>query len=121
MTTVFYDTKCRLCSAIVNHIVTNKVHNKSIEFLDLEVFKSKNYTNSVSIDPASIDSILYTEGKTMSIYSDAVIKLLIDFGGIYKFLGCLLKTIPKRYHDYLYKIIAKNRYRIFGNANCQTN
>jgi predicted DCC family thiol-disulfide oxidoreductase YuxK len=108
-----------LCSAIVSHII-NQAYKKGIVFLDLEEFRYKNYTNSPSIDPASIDSILYTEGKTMSIYSDAVIRLLINLEGIYKFFGYLLKTIPKRYRDDLYKIIAKNRYRIFGNTNCHT-
>jgi len=89
-------------------------------FLDLEEFRSSNHTNSPLIDPAHTDSILYIEGITMSIYSDAVIRLLIYLGGIYKFFGYLLKTIPKRFRDGLYKIIARNRYRIFGNANCQT-
>ena len=117
---VYYDIKCCLCSAIVKNI-SNKAHKKGIVFLDLDKYRSNNYTNSPSNDLASIDSILYTEGKTISIYSDAVSRLLIYLGGIYKFFGCLLKTIPKRYRDGLYKIIAKNRYRIFGEVNCQTN
>jgi len=119
LVTVFYDTRCCLCSAIVKHL-TIKAQNKGIKFLDLEEFKTNNYTNSASIDHTSIDSILFTEAKTISIYSEAVVRLLICLGGIYKIFGCLLNTIPKRSRDGLYKIIAKNRYRIFGIANCKS-
>ncbi len=119
MITVFYDTKCSLCSAIVGHI-HEKAHKKGAKFLDIEEFMPNNFTNSPSIDHASTDSILFTDAKTISIYSDAVIRLLIFLGGIYKFLGYLLKTIPKRFRDGLYKTIAKNRYGIFGKSNCQS-
>lgn len=46
--------------------------------------------------------------------AEAVIQILIKLGGIYKFMGIVLKVFPLVILNMLYEFIARNRYRIFG-------
>jgi predicted DCC family thiol-disulfide oxidoreductase YuxK len=66
------------------------------------------------------DSVILVHKGNKYHYSTAVIKSLILIGGIYK-LAALLFIFPKSLRDFVYKIIAKNRYKWFGRHNtCPT-
>jgi predicted DCC family thiol-disulfide oxidoreductase YuxK len=45
--------------------------------------------------------------------SDAILFLLKELGGIWK-LAALGKTLPLTMRDGIYKLVARNRYRVFG-------
>ena len=45
--------------------------------------------------------------------SDAIIYVLSELGGVWKLMG-LAKIFPKALRDGLYKMVARNRYRVFG-------
>jgi predicted DCC family thiol-disulfide oxidoreductase YuxK len=60
------------------------------------------------------DSIAFQEDKTIWRGPEAIIKILIHMDGGYKILGKAFKFIPKFLIRYGYKIVANNRYKIFG-------
>jgi predicted DCC family thiol-disulfide oxidoreductase YuxK len=70
----------------------------------VELRKSKNISE---------DSVVYFSGNRYFQKSDAILGLLNDLGGGWRFFG-VLRLIPRRWRDYIYDIIARNRYRIFG-------
>ena len=66
------------------------------------------------------DSVILVHKGNKYHYSTAVIKSLILIGGIYK-LAALLFIFPKSLRDFVYKMIARNRYKWFGRHNtCPT-
>jgi len=66
------------------------------------------------------DSVILVHKGNKYHYSTAVIKSLVLIGGIYK-LAALLFIFPKSLRDFVYKMIARNRYKWFGRHNtCPT-
>ena len=108
-TILYYDGLCVLCNKSMRFIIDRDRKNQfKIGFLDEQ--KNKNKQDSV---------VLVHKGIKYN-YSNAVIKSLILIGGIYK-LAALLFIFPKSLRDFVYKIIAKNRYKWFGKHNrCPT-
>jgi predicted DCC family thiol-disulfide oxidoreductase YuxK len=45
--------------------------------------------------------------------SDAVLYMLDQLGGVWKLAG-VGRVLPKALRDAVYKIVARNRYRVFG-------
>jgi len=59
------------------------------------------------------DSIFYIRDSEAFVYSQAVLEIMKDLGGLYKVLY-ILKVFPKSLGDFFYKLIAKHRYKLFG-------
>ena len=59
------------------------------------------------------DYVIFQDGDHLYIKSDAVLKILKEIGGFWK-LFYLLIIIPKSFRDWVYELIARNRYQIFG-------
>jgi len=108
-TILYYDGLCVLCNKSMRFIINRDRKNQfKIGFLD--AFQNEDKQDSV---------ILVHKGNKYH-YSTAVIKSLTLIGGIYK-LAALLFIFPKSLRDFVYKIIAKNRYKWFGRHNsCPT-
>lgn len=108
---LYFDGVCNLCNALVRFII-KRDHRLKIKFSPLQsveadkVMKSKNFSD---------DSVVYYTGNQYYIKSSAILKLLGDLGGVWRIFS-ILKIIPVRIRDYIYDMIAKNRYRIFGRS-----
>ena len=108
-TILYYDGVCVLCNKSIRFIINRDRKNQfKIGFLN-SLKKQDKY-----------DSVVLVHKGIKYQYSTAVIKSLILLGGIYK-LAALLFIFPKSLRDFVYKIIAKNRYKWFGKHNiCPT-
>ena len=108
-TILYYDGLCVLCNKSMRFIINRDRKNQfKIGFLD----ELKNQDKQ--------DSVVLVHKGIKYNYSNAVIKSLILIGGVYK-LAALLFIFPKSLRDFVYKIIAKNRYKWFGRHNtCPT-
>ena len=108
-TILYYDGLCVLCNKSMRFIINRDRKNQfKIGFLD----ELKNQDKQ--------DSVVLVHKGIKYNYSNAVIKSLMLIGGIYK-LAALLLIFPKSLRDFVYKIIAKNRYKWFGKHNtCPT-
>ena len=65
------------------------------------------------LDPADPISILVIDGSNVRKDSDAVLSIYEGLGYPWR-LAWLLRIIPAFVRDPLYRLIARNRYRIFG-------
>jgi len=65
------------------------------------------------IDPEEPESFLIIEGGNVLRSSDAIITLGRYIGGFHRIAG-VGKILPRPIRDWLYSLIAKNRYKIFG-------
>ena len=108
-TILYYDGLCVLCNKSMRFII-NRDRKNQIKIGFLDELKNQDKQDSV---------VLVHKGIKYN-YSNAVIKSLLLIGGIYK-LAALLFIFPKSLRDFVYKIIAKNRYKWFGKHNtCPT-
>lgn len=109
---IFYDGHCNLCNGFVNAII--KLDKKSIFlFAPLNGNHAKNLLKKNNIKNITVDSVVLFNNNSISYKSKAVIEILISLGGIYRFL-VITKIIPRAILDWLYNIVAKNRYSWFG-------
>lgn len=108
-TILYYDGLCVLCNKSMRFIINRDRKNQfKIGFLD----ELKNQDKH--------DSVVLVHKGVKYHYSTAVIKSLIIIGGVYK-LAALLFIFPKSLRDFVYKMIARNRYKWFGRHNtCPT-
>jgi predicted DCC family thiol-disulfide oxidoreductase YuxK len=109
---IFFDGVCGLCDRFITFMVD--ADRKNILMFATqqgEAFQSEEMKKLVK--PEMGDSIFYLKGDKIFIKSTAVLTALGDLGGVWK-LVLFLKIIPSPIRDYVYDIIAKNRYKIFG-------
>lgn len=107
---VFFDGVCNLCQGSVRYLIK---HDKKgvLKFASLQGNYAKNFVIETEIQ--SMQSILFFDGKMLYKKSTAVLKLSRFLGGRHQVL-LLGYILPRFVRDWLYNIVAKNRYRWFG-------
>ena len=104
---IIFDGVCGLC-------------NKSVDILiEIDTEKIFTYTSlqgefvkTLDIEP-DIDSILFYQDGTVYYKSTAILKIFQALGGVWVFMT-VFYLIPRSIRDFIYDIIAKYRYKIFG-------
>ena len=75
--------------------------------------KAKNEQKLKYLDKVLQASFLLLENDVVYTDSDAVIRVLASFGGVWR-LANVLRVIPVCIRDRAYAFLARNRYRWFG-------
>lgn len=109
---VLFDAECVLCSAnahfILSHDKRGRFHLASMQgSVGSELFRKH------GLDPAEPATILVIEGSRVRQDSDAVLSIYEGLGFPWR-LTSLLRIVPAALRDAAYRLIARNRYRLFG-------
>jgi predicted DCC family thiol-disulfide oxidoreductase YuxK len=116
MIRVFYDKQCGFCSGAISKLRKHK-NLKTVDFQDYS-----RLNQYLSIDQVSqiqgVDSIVVIDKMEVTVYSDAIIKLLRIAGSVYKPVTYCMLLIPHSARDNIYRFIARHRYVIFGKRIC---
>ena len=107
---IFFDGYCGLCNGFVDFVMSIDKEEK-FKFSPLQSdFAQKNLPPEMT---ANLDSVVFLQqGKTYR-KSKAVIRILEDMGGIWKF-ATIGKVMPEKLLNSAYDLVAKNRYKLFG-------
>jgi predicted DCC family thiol-disulfide oxidoreductase YuxK len=109
---IFFDGICNLCNGFVRFIIK---HDKYAKFrfaaLQSDFAKQELLTKVISVEELS-SVILLTE-KGVFTKSTAALKIASQLNGFWK-TAYIFIIIPKFIRDFVYDIIAKNRYKWFG-------
>ena len=101
---IYIDGVCNLCNGFVRFV--HKNNNNKLYFSTLQSSKEfKNY---------NLESIVFFANQKVYKGSKAVQEILTKMNKPYSFLGYLLRLIPDVFSDLVYKIVANNRYKLFG-------
>lgn len=70
------------------------------------------------VDPHDLDTVYVVRNhgqadETLLARSDAILYMLKQLGGVWKLTG-VGRLLPKMFRDLVYKMVARNRYRVFG-------
>jgi predicted DCC family thiol-disulfide oxidoreductase YuxK len=106
---LYFDGVCNLCNGLVRFII-KKDRKRRIKFSPLQSSAAIELRKTGIFSP---ESVVYFSGNRYFQKSDAILGLLDDLGGGWK-LFSVLRLIPRRLRDFIYDVIARNRYRIFG-------
>lgn len=109
---VLFDAECVLCSANAQFILT---HDKTGRFYlaAMQGVVGAALLRQHGLDPIDPTSILVIEGAKVRQDSDAVIAIYTGLGFPWR-LASLLRIIPAFLRDPAYRLVARNRYRLFG-------
>lgn len=112
---IYFDGVCILCNWAIRFII--RYDKKEVfRFSSLQSDFSKKQLLYMNGQGIKINSVVYQDGNHFYTRSDAVLEILKKIGGIWK-LFYAFKIIPKSARDWLYELIAKNRYFLFGKRN----
>ena len=108
---VFFDGVCGLCNGFVDFtLARDQVGRFRFAALQGETFRGADLGET---RPAELTSIVLWENHHAYIKSDAVLKILEGLGGGWALLT-LLRLVPASGRDFVYDLVAENRYRWFG-------
>lgn len=113
-TVVLFDGVCNLCHRSVQFILR---HDRAQRFVfasqQSEVGQQLLRQYGVPTEAALADSLVVIEGARAWLESDAALHILYRLGGVWR-IAAVLRWAPKGLRDWVYRLIAKNRYRLFG-------
>jgi len=109
---ILYDKGCNLCNGIIRYVRT-KVSDGHFRYISHQSEEAMNIMIETGVEDIDSDSVVYITGKGFYIRSSAVLHILKDIGGIWK-LFFIFILVPPFIRDYIYRLIARNRYRWSG-------
>jgi len=109
---LLFDGYCNLCSRLVNFIIKRDKKAKFL-FISLQSASGQSLLKKFGLPTDDFDSVVYIRSDKYFLKSSAILHILKELGGIWK-LFFIFIIIPNFVRDFIYKIIAKTRYKIFG-------
>ena len=114
---VLYDGVCGLCNRLNQFILKRDTHDR-FRFASLQSNLAASLLEKHGADSHDLDTVYvvldYNQpGERLLARSDAILHVVTQLDGIWKLAG-VGRVLPKFVRDRLYKIVARNRYRVFG-------
>ena len=109
---ILFDAECVLCSANAQFVLR---HDKAGHFrlASMQGPIGTALYRKHGLDPKDPVSMLVVEGDRMRRDSDAVLSIYEGLGLPWRLLA-ILRIIPAFLRDPMYRLVARNRYRLFG-------
>jgi predicted DCC family thiol-disulfide oxidoreductase YuxK len=114
---ILYDGVCGLCNRLVQFVLKRDKRDR-FRFAWLQSDFANKLLMRHGLDPHDLDTVYVAKnyGQTdekLLARSDAILFLLKELDGIWK-LASLGNVLPRTMRDAIYKLVARNRYRVFG-------
>ena len=109
-TILLFDGVCNLCNSVVQFIIPLDP-NGVFKFASQQSEAGQKLLEQHQL-PAMNTVVLIANGQVFS-KSDAVLEIGKRLGAPWSYFG-VFRWLPKGFRDFLYDVVAKNRYRVFG-------
>ena len=106
---ILFDGVCNLCIWSIQFIIKRDV-NDVFRFTSIQSDEGKHLISKFSLN---MDSIVLIQSGRVKTKSTAVLSILYELHTVWKFL-IIFYIIPYPIRDFLYTIIVKTRYFLFG-------
>jgi predicted DCC family thiol-disulfide oxidoreductase YuxK len=110
---IVFDGVCVLCSRWVDFILRHDVSGR-FRLAAMQGTHGRALLAAHGLSPDDPASLLLVQGDRGYTDTDAIIRVLREFGRGWRLLGYLLKLMPRWLRDPFYRWLARNRYEIFG-------
>ena len=109
---ILFDGVCNLCNGSVVFII--KRDKKDLfRFAAIQSDEGRELIKKHKIDTSKVDSILLIDGERYLSKSTAALKIARHLSGGYPLLYGFM-ILPRFFRNWVYDIIARNRYKWFG-------
>ncbi|MEH7331950.1 thiol-disulfide oxidoreductase DCC family protein [Neobacillus drentensis] len=108
---VLFDGVCNLCNNSVQFILIRDT-NRSFKFASLQGETGQKLLKQYGLNTA-MNSFVLIENNKPYLKSTAALKVCMKLRGTWR-LFSLFIVIPKPFRDFVYGVIANNRYKWFG-------
>ena len=113
-----YDGECVLCSRAVRYVLKHDRSDPPVRFVAITSDEGRAIAKDHGVNPDDPETFIYIEDGDSHTHSDAGFALLKRAGGPLACLG-VFKSLPRPLRDWAYKLVASNRYKLFGKLdNC---
>lgn len=112
MTTILFDARCVLCSANAQFVLRHD-RRRRFRLASMQGETGAALFRAHGLDPADPESILVIDGDRVWRDSDAVLAIWAGLGWPWR-AAAVLRAVPRAVRDPVYRLVARNRYRLFG-------
>lgn len=109
---LLFDGVCNLCNSMVQFTIKRDPKGK-IKFASLQSERGQALLKQYGLPANDFDSFVFIYENKYFLRSSAALHVLKELGGGWKLLY-LFVIFPRPLRDFVYNIVAKTRYRIFG-------
>lgn len=109
---MLFDGVCNFCNASINFVIE---HDSSgyFRFAPLQSEIGEELTAKYGIDRIETDSVVLVENGKVYTHSDAALGIARHLNGVWSW-AYALRVVPRPLRDLVYRLVARNRYRLFG-------
>jgi predicted DCC family thiol-disulfide oxidoreductase YuxK len=109
---VVFDAACLLCSAHAQFLLS---HDRAGRFrlASIQSAAGAALCREHGLDPEDPESMILVEGDRALRGSDAILAIWRGLGMPWR-LAATLRIVPRALRDPVYRLVARNRYRLFG-------
>ncbi|WP_010496583.1 thiol-disulfide oxidoreductase DCC family protein [Paenibacillus elgii] len=109
---IFYDGVCGFCQRVVQFILPRDVKG-CFRFVAIQSNLGNKVLKQHGLDPEELSTFVLLEQGRVYTRSTAGLRVLRGLGGLWRLLYAFI-AVPRPLRDVVYRLIANNRYRIFG-------
>ncbi len=113
---MMFDGVCNFCSGSVLFSLPRLI-NDSVRFCPMQSGPGQTTLKNLGFPLDTFETFIFISKGNIHTKSDAVIQLSKKLNQPWPTLGKLVEGIPKGFRDWLYMLVAKNRYKILGKKN----
>lgn len=108
---IFFDGECGMCNGFVD-LMLRVDRKKQFSFAPIQGETARELLPPLGDDPEEW-SMVYRDEHGIHNQSDASLEVFRRLGGLWSILSWL-RLVPRVVRNPIYRIIARNRYRLFG-------
>ncbi len=114
MSLVLFDGVCNLCAKSVRFVLRHEM-SSTLRFTPVQSSTGNRLMRELGLNPKDAESFVLITGGSAFVRSDAAIHLSAFLRGGWRLIGWI-RIIPRPIRDWLYGVIARNRYKWFGQS-----
>jgi predicted DCC family thiol-disulfide oxidoreductase YuxK len=109
---VVFDAQCLLCNAWVRFLLKHD-RSKQIRFASIQNNAGKKLLAEAGLKIDRLETLLVIDNGLSWQHTSAIMRVLCSLGWPWKLAG-LGYAVPTPIRDMAYRLIARNRYKLFG-------
>jgi predicted DCC family thiol-disulfide oxidoreductase YuxK len=109
---IVFDGICHVCSGGVRFLARRRIE-PPFELIPMQSTAGRALLSQHGIDPEDPTTFLVLDRGRILTQSDASIHVMAEIGGLWR-LVVVARVIPRAWRDWMYRLLARNRYRWFG-------
>lgn len=115
---ILYDGVCGLCNGLVQFLLKHDKDGR-LRFASLQSDFAEKVLRRHGFDAKDLDTVHVVEnydqpGERVLQRSDAILRAGRELGGFWSASSSVARIVPRALRDLVYRLVATNRYRVFG-------